>query len=553
MVGLLNQDRTAAGLVPVQTDSRLMAIARARSVDMATKHYFSHTQPDGRNVFDILNAQHITWYGAGEIIAWNNYPGLDLSTANANSQWMNSPGHKAIVLSTTLNYVGVGLAIDASTGKKLWTAVYIKGPDRTGARSTTSKPTVAAGRDRRDEAGHGQLDRRGRPPPGPDVRLQLLAGPAADRWRGVDDGLCEHDEAVDDARARRRPHLRVPDGGPATRPATGAPGRRSGRHCRNRLGWSRPGADRSAVRPQAGTRALDCSSRSGRARLTASTSGRSRAVRGHATRFDPANARWASSVVGEGNGERLVRERVEPVLPPHAQDARAPRPCDPPAARSARRAGRRTASAGRSSPSAAWGPGRRPPRCSRSRRATRRNAAVPDERVERPEERDAAIAATRWSPGSHLRLRLSQQCRLTGDDEPAALHTVDLDREQRAGLDQVVEGELSSRRPHRQPVLDTELAREIRPGEELVRARGAQQPVAAVARQQLVADLFARRMPLREELRREQPLDQVVHALVAFAPGDAEHAGLGERLEDRPDLVRRPPVPVDRLARPDVA
>jgi uncharacterized protein YkwD len=145
MVDLLNQDRTAAGLVPVQVDTRLMAIARARSVDMATKHYFSHTQPDGRNVFDIISAQHITWYGAGEIIAWNNYPTLELSTANANSQWMNSPGHKAIVLSTTLNYVGVGLAIEASTGKKYWTAVYIKGPDRTGARSTTNKPTTAPG------------------------------------------------------------------------------------------------------------------------------------------------------------------------------------------------------------------------------------------------------------------------------------------------------------------------------------------------------------------------------------------------------------------------
>src|SRR5262245_29106292 len=51
MVKLLNADRTSAGLVPVQVDSRLMAIARARSTDMATKHYFSHTQPDGRNVF----------------------------------------------------------------------------------------------------------------------------------------------------------------------------------------------------------------------------------------------------------------------------------------------------------------------------------------------------------------------------------------------------------------------------------------------------------------------------------------------------------------------
>ena len=92
MVELLNANRTAAGLVPVRIDSRLMQVARARSVDMATKHYFSHTQPDGRNVFNILSAKGIKWYGAGEIIAWNNYPTLELSTHNANSQWMNSSG-----------------------------------------------------------------------------------------------------------------------------------------------------------------------------------------------------------------------------------------------------------------------------------------------------------------------------------------------------------------------------------------------------------------------------------------------------------------------------
>ena len=50
-----------------------MAIARARSADMAAKDYFSHTQPDGRNIFDILGAQRIAWYAAGENIAWNKY------------------------------------------------------------------------------------------------------------------------------------------------------------------------------------------------------------------------------------------------------------------------------------------------------------------------------------------------------------------------------------------------------------------------------------------------------------------------------------------------
>lgn len=144
MVSALNKDRTAVGLVPVQIDSRLMTIARARSVDMVAKSYFSHTQPDGRNVFNILNSAGIKWYNAGEIIAWNNYATLEQSVAGANSQWMNSSGHKAIIVSSSMNYVGVGLAI-ASNGKKVWTAVYIKGPDRTGAKATAAKPVVSLG------------------------------------------------------------------------------------------------------------------------------------------------------------------------------------------------------------------------------------------------------------------------------------------------------------------------------------------------------------------------------------------------------------------------
>jgi uncharacterized protein YkwD len=144
MVAALNADRVAVGLTPVQTDTRLMAIARARSTDMVVNKYFSHTQPDGRNVFSILTAKAITWYNAGEIIAWNNYP-MDSTVSVANRQWMNSAGHKAIIVSKDMNYVGVGLAVDPATGKKLWTAVYIKGPDRTPARATTTGAALRTG------------------------------------------------------------------------------------------------------------------------------------------------------------------------------------------------------------------------------------------------------------------------------------------------------------------------------------------------------------------------------------------------------------------------
>ena len=166
MVAALNADRAAAGLVAVRPDSRLMAIARARSADLVAKDYFSHTQPDGRNVFDILSGQGITWFKAGEIIAWNNYP-LDVTTSTANRQWMESPGHHDIVVGTDFNYVGVGLAVQASTGKKFWTAVFMKGPDRTGARASFPAPTLLTGT--------ASTNRRARLTwGGADVRLQVL-------------------------------------------------------------------------------------------------------------------------------------------------------------------------------------------------------------------------------------------------------------------------------------------------------------------------------------------------------------------------------------------
>ena len=74
-----------------------------------------------------------------------------------------------------------------------------------------------------------------------------------------------------------------------------------------------------------------------------------------------------------------------------------------------------------------------------------------------------------------------------------------------------------------------------------------------VARQQLVATLLAlRSRALGQQLGGEEPLGQVVDAAVAVAPGEAQDPGLGQRLEDRPDLVGRAPVPVDRRARLDV-
>ena len=134
-----NLERTSRGLVPLRLDARVAAIAHARAVTMAEADQLSHDQADGNNVFDILSANGVTWFGAGEIIAWNNTAELSASAKGAVSQWIHSAGHKAILLSTGYNYVAFGVAVSTS-GKTYWAGVYIKGPDRSGAWASLSAP-----------------------------------------------------------------------------------------------------------------------------------------------------------------------------------------------------------------------------------------------------------------------------------------------------------------------------------------------------------------------------------------------------------------------------
>src|SRR5215212_6315614 len=88
---------------------------------------------------------------------------------------------------------------------------------------------------------------------------------------------------------------------------------------------------------------------------------------------------------------------------------------------------------------------------------------------------------------------------------------------------------------------------------ELLVPGSAQQPVPAIPREESVLALRFHGAALGKDVRREEPLGEVVDPEIALAPDDAEDARLGQALEDRPDLVGGAPVPVDRLARAHVA
>ncbi len=143
LVALITADRAAVGLAPLRVDPRLSAIAHERSASMAAAGQLSHVQSDGRTMVDLIQAAGIAWYSAGETIGWNNYPLLADSTSVVNQGWMGSPEHTAIILSTSYNYLGLGLGISA-TGDRYWTAIFLRGPDITPPWATMSAPATGS-------------------------------------------------------------------------------------------------------------------------------------------------------------------------------------------------------------------------------------------------------------------------------------------------------------------------------------------------------------------------------------------------------------------------
>lgn len=102
-VDLVNAHRQSLGRGALVWDPTAAAVALAHSQDMATRGFFSHTNPDGESPFDRMRSAGIQFTMAGENIAYG-YP-----TASAVfTAWMNSPGHRANIENAGYTHHGVG-------------------------------------------------------------------------------------------------------------------------------------------------------------------------------------------------------------------------------------------------------------------------------------------------------------------------------------------------------------------------------------------------------------------------------------------------------------
>lgn len=103
MLQMVNAERRAAGLQPVQADPRLTEVARAHSRDMFARGYFSHTSPEGRDLGDRMQQARVGYLAAGENLA------LAPTLAGAHTGLMHSPGHRANILRPQFGRVGIGV------------------------------------------------------------------------------------------------------------------------------------------------------------------------------------------------------------------------------------------------------------------------------------------------------------------------------------------------------------------------------------------------------------------------------------------------------------
>lgn len=104
MIDLVNKERVSRGLESLKYDPTLRQIARDHSADMFKRGYFSHYSPEGKDVADRAEKIGLSYLVIGENLAFA--PNL----ATAHQGLMNSPGHRANILSQDYHFIGVGVA-----------------------------------------------------------------------------------------------------------------------------------------------------------------------------------------------------------------------------------------------------------------------------------------------------------------------------------------------------------------------------------------------------------------------------------------------------------
>lgn len=120
VIRLVNVERAKAGKPALTSNNELNRVARIKSNDFINNNYFSHNSPTYGSTFEMLRSFGINYTAAAENIASGQR-----SAAEVMNTWMASSGHRANILNSTYNQIGVGVARDGK-GNLYWTQMFIR-------------------------------------------------------------------------------------------------------------------------------------------------------------------------------------------------------------------------------------------------------------------------------------------------------------------------------------------------------------------------------------------------------------------------------------------
>lgn len=106
----VNEERTKAGVPALSYNSTMETYARVKSKDMGVRNYFDHVDPDGEMITAQMARDGVSYNAWGENIAYIG--GVSDAAALAEqfmTNWMNSDGHRANILSPNFTSIGVGV------------------------------------------------------------------------------------------------------------------------------------------------------------------------------------------------------------------------------------------------------------------------------------------------------------------------------------------------------------------------------------------------------------------------------------------------------------
>lgn len=102
---IVNKERANVGASPLTMDKDLLSAAMLRTAETVVS--FSHTRPNGELCYTASSKM------SGENIAMGS-GGASGTPAQVMNQWMNSPGHKANILNTGFQSIGIGCIVTSS-------------------------------------------------------------------------------------------------------------------------------------------------------------------------------------------------------------------------------------------------------------------------------------------------------------------------------------------------------------------------------------------------------------------------------------------------------